>query len=167
VHCHHEEGPQKNSCSRSHTVLTLPLHTKDLNKSASSEEPAFVVTSCYSWVIRVVISTSWWQSHDCLFASSLSLHHVFFCVPPLQVSPTILFFKLMYCTLPGQFCNLAYGPSRVVTGVKEEEVGGNDLTESGTEDFFNMSQVLILFSRVRTTVLLKCRNYYSLLRHMK
>jgi len=48
LHCHHEEGTQKNSCSHSRTVFALPAHTKDLNKSASSEEPAFVVTSCHS-----------------------------------------------------------------------------------------------------------------------
>ena len=77
------------------------------------------------------------------------------------------FVRLMYCTLPGQFCNLAYVPSRIVTGVNEGEEERNDLTESGSEDYFNMLQVLIFFSHVRSTVLFKYRNNDSLLGHME
>ena len=168
VHCHHVEGPQKNSCSHSHTVFTLPTHTKDLNKSASSEEPAFVVTSCRSWVIRVAISAAWWQKVmtaglplPCLYTMSS------FVFPHSRYPQPFYFVRLMYCTLPGQFCNLAYGPSRIVAGVKEEEEGRNDLTESGTEDFFNMLQVLIFFSHVGSTVLFKWTNNDSLLGRMK
>jgi hypothetical protein len=90
-----------------------------------------------------------------------------FVFPHSKYPEPFYFVKPMHCTLPGKFCNLAYGPSRVATRVKGGEKGRNDLTESGNEDFFDMLRVLVFFSHVRSTVLFRCRNDDSVLGHMK
>jgi hypothetical protein len=116
-----------------HTMLTLPTNTKDLSKCASFEAPALVVAFFHGWVIRVVISAAWWQKVmtaclllPCLYTVSS------FVFPHSKYPQPFYSVKLMYSTLPGQFYNLAYGPSRIVTGVKKGEKGKKDLTDWGT-----------------------------------